>query len=88
MHSAQVYANTGPPLIKYKVYMMFSVTDSNGPNKPTLNVKPNIILSFLVNLLGNYRWTVLQIVVTHQVIFIQISTIHDNISSQVANKRR
>ena len=42
--------------------------------------------SFLVNF-----WQIIDysaaIIVTYQVIFIQISNIHDNISSQVANKR-
>ena len=40
------------------------------------------------NFLGDRRYTMLQILSLTRVIFIQISTIHDNVSSQVTYKRR
>ena len=45
-------------------------------------------LSFLVKILGDYRFTVLQLRTLIKWYSIQISIIHDNISSQLADKRR
>ena len=76
--------------------MIFSVTNSNCLGSilivncsivsPTSNVNPTLFVIF-VKSLGDYRFTVLQVLsLTYQVIFIQSSIIHDNISSQVADK--
>ena len=43
-------------------------------------------LSFLVIFWGDYRFTVLQLLSLTKWLFIQISIIHDNISSQVAGR--
>ena len=51
-----------------------------------LNVNP--ILFVLVNFLGDYRFTMLELLSLTMWISIQIPIIHDNISSQVADKRR
>ena len=51
----------------------------------TLNVNP---ASFLIIFLGDYKFTMLQYLSLTKCIFIQISIIHDNISSQVADKRK
>ena len=45
-------------------------------------------LSILVNFLGDYKFTVLQLVLLTKWFLIQIAIIHDNISSQVVDKRR
>ena len=45
-------------------------------------------LSFLLNFFGDYRYIVLQLLSLTKCFLIQFSIIHDNISSQVADKRR
>ena len=45
-------------------------------------------LSFLVKSLGDYRFTVLQLLSLMKWSFIQISIIHDNISSQVSEQEK
>ena len=52
---------------------------------PTLNVHPTLFVNVF---LGDYRFTVLQLLSLTKWCFIQISITHDAISSQVADKRR
>ena len=60
---------------------------NRGIVSPTMNVDPTL-LSFVVNLSRDHRFTVLQILSLTKWFFIQISVIHDNVSSQVAANRR
>ena len=60
---------------------------NQGTVPPTLNVNPTL-LSFLVKFLGDCRFTMWHLLSLTKWFFIQTSIIHDNISSQVIDKRR
>ena len=54
---------------------------------PTLNVNPTLFV-IPCKFFGDYRFKVLQLLSLTKWVFIYISIIHDNISSQAADKRR
>jgi hypothetical protein len=54
---------------------------------PTLNINPTLFV-IPCNFILGYSFTTLQLLSLTKQIFIQISIIHDNISSQVVDKRR
>ena len=60
---------------------------NHGIVSPTLDVNPTLFV-IPCNFLGVYRFIVLQLLSLTKCCFIQISIIHDNIPSQVADKRR
>ena len=65
----------------------FILLQNRGIVSPTLNVNPTLLV-IPCNILGDYRVTMLQSLSLTKRFLIQISIIHDKISSQVVDKRR